>query len=257
MARRLTRKEIVQEDQIYTILSRVSNWVIGNRFQLLIGVMGLVLILLGTYLWQNYRTNSTLEMQGLFAEALDTYHASVKSPSSESDTSSKGEDQEPPTEYRFESEEERRLAASEAFMSISTAYPDTRLGFFSRYYLGLIHRQNKNTEEANQQLIWVIENSNDKDVRNFSRSALASIALDQENHEEALIHLQQILEEPTPQFPEQIVLMRIAKSHKALGNIDKALEHYKKITSEYPASSHATKAQDQIELLEPSIPPEV
>ena len=101
-----------------------------------------------------------------------------------------------------------------------------------------------------------MDNSGDSDVRNLSRNVLANIALGEENHEEALTYLQQLLGDPTPQVLAQTVLMRIARTHEALGNVDQALENYRKITNDYPTSSQAEEAQSEIDRLEPAPVPE-
>lgn len=258
MARRLTRKEIVQEDRIYSVLSGLSQWAVVNRTPLVMGSGIVVVSLLGFYLWQGYRESSNQEAQKLFAEALDTYHAPVKELAPDPDSESDGQDQPPapPPEYRFDTVAERRDAAEMAFEKISDGYSGTRLGFFSRYYLGLIGRQNEDAGAARQHLKWVVDNSGDSDVRNLSRNVLADIALGEEKHEEALTYLQQLLGDPTPQVPEQTVLMRLARTHEALGNIEQALENYRKITNDYPTSSQADEAQSEIDRLEPDPVPE-
>ena len=260
MARRLTRKEIVQEDRIYSVLSGFSQWAVVNRTPLVVGSGIVVLSLLGFYLWQGYQESANQEAQKLFAEALDTYHAPVRElnpePDSEPGAENPNQPPEPPPVYRFETVAERRAAAELAFEKISDDYSGTRIGFFSRYYLGLIGRHNDDTSKARQHLRWVVDNSGDSDVRNLSRNVLADIALGEENHEEALTHLQQLLGDPTPQVPEQTVLMRIARTHEALGNVEQALENYRKITNDYPTSSQAGEAQSEIDRLEPDPVPE-
>ena len=260
MARRLTRREIVQEDRIYSVLSGISQWAVGNRTQLVVGSGIVVVSLLGFYLWQGYRESSNQEAQGLFAEALDTYHAPVKElnpePGSEPAAENQNQPLEPPPVYRFETVAERRAASEAAFERISDDYSGTRIGFFSRYYLALIERQSEDAGKARQHLRWVVDNSGDSDVRNLSRNVLADIALGEENHQEALTYLQQLLGDPTPQVPEQTVLMRIARTHEALGNIEQALENYKKITNDFPTSTQAEEAQSEIDRLEPAPAPE-
>ena len=260
MARRLTRREIVQEDRIYSVLSGVSQWAVLNRTPLVVGSGIVVVSLLGFYLWQGYRESSNQEAQKLFAEALETYHAPVKElnpePGAESEGENRNQPQPPLPEYRFDTVAERRAAAEAAFEKVSDDYSNTRIGFFSRYYLGLIERQSEDAGKARQHLQWIVENSGDSDVRNLSRNVLADLALGEENHQEALTYLQQLLGDPTPQVPEQTVLMRIARTHEALGNIEQALENYKKITNDYPTSSQAEEAQSEIDRLEPAPVPE-
>jgi len=68
----LTRKEIVQEDRIYSVLSGISQWAVVNRTPLVVGSGIVVASLLGFYVWQGYQDSANQEAQKLFAEALDT-----------------------------------------------------------------------------------------------------------------------------------------------------------------------------------------
>ena len=68
--KRLTRREIVQEDKIRASLTRIYEWIVRNS-RLLIASVGLLLItILGSYVWKSYQQNRFAELQIEFAEAL-------------------------------------------------------------------------------------------------------------------------------------------------------------------------------------------
>jgi hypothetical protein len=76
-AKKLTRKEIVQQDVIRKTLTDTSNWAISN-FKLLVGALVVVLATTaGVILWQQYSGSRQAQLQAAFADALEIYHAPV------------------------------------------------------------------------------------------------------------------------------------------------------------------------------------
>ena len=265
--KRLTRKEIVQEDRIYARLSQLSQWVLRNRSYLAAAAVILVLVIIGLWALQGHREGQAAETQGLFSDALELYHATIDKVEEKGEEKGEGEEggeksaeekaqaraQElANSRYRFQSEQERSQKAEEAFLQLVQEYPDSQLGVLSRYYLGLIARQTGRSEEAKENLAWVIDNADAVETKNLARNALAQIVLGEGSLKEASDLLEQMVEEPSPNYPQQVILMSLAESYEKAGNLDKAIEQYKKITSEYPTSQQSQEAQSRIDELEDS-----
>ena len=75
--KRLSRKEIVQEDRIHARLSQISQWVLRNRNYLAAAAVVLVVVIVGLWALQGYRAGQAAETQGLFSDALELYHATI------------------------------------------------------------------------------------------------------------------------------------------------------------------------------------
>ena len=265
--KRLTRKQIVQEDRIYARLSQVSQWALRNRIYLAAGVIILVVGIVGFWALQGYRESQVAETQGLFTDALELYHATIDEVKEEAE--GEGEKEKSAEEkaqaraqelannrYRFQSEQERSQKAEEAFVQLVEEYPDSQLGVLSRYYLALIAHQTDRSAEAKESLTWVIDNADALETKNLARNAMAQIVLGEGNPKEAADLLEQMLGEPSPNYPLQIILMNLGKSYEKAGNQDKAMEQYRKITSEYPASQQSQEAQSRIDELEDTKAPD-
>ena len=267
--KRLTRKEIVQEDRIHARLSQVSQWALRNRSYLAAAAVILVVVIVGFWALQGYREGQAAETQGLFSDALELYHATIDKVEEKGEEKVEGEEKaegEKSAEekaqaraqelansrYRFQSEQERNQKAQEAFLQLAQEYPNSQLGILSRYYLALIARQTDRIEEAKESLGWVIDNTDAVETKNLARNALVQIVLGEGNAKEAAGLLERMMEEPSPNYPQQIILMSLAESYEKAGNLDKAIEHYKKITSEYPTSQQSQEAQSRIDELEDS-----
>ncbi len=269
--KRLSRKEIVQEDRIHARLSQISQWVLRNRNYLAAAAVVLVVVIVGLWALQGYRAGQAAETQGLFSDALELYHATIDKVEEKSEEKVEGEEKvEKSAEekaqaraqelannrYRFQSDQERIQKAEKAFLQLVQEHPDSQLGVLSRYYLALIARQTDRIEEAKEGLLWVIDNADAADTKNLSRNALAQILLGEGSAKEAADLLEQMVEEPSPNYPQQIILMSLGQSYEKAGNRDKAIEQYRKITSEFPTSQQSQEAQSRIDELEDSKAPD-
>jgi predicted negative regulator of RcsB-dependent stress response len=217
VAKRLTRREIVQEDKIQATLSKIYEWSSQNRSFLITFFAIFLLSLLGSYFWQNYQLDRSEEIQVQFGEALKIYHAPVVE-----DTA---EDSEEPIifdEYIFETDEERLEKALESFTAVGEDYPGTHLGLLARYYIGLIK------QEMGQM----------------------GIAESQDDPQRATQLLEAILQENSASFPTDALLLRLAQNYEAAGNAEKAMELYRKLTTEYPTSDYSQEARLRLDQLE-------
>jgi tetratricopeptide (TPR) repeat protein len=241
----LTRREIVQQDRIELALSGIYNWCSQNR-SLLIGILAVfVLTIAGSSTWQYYQGQSSQDLQNRFRETLDLYHAPV------------GQAAEQPLpentaviEYRFETDQERLEETLAAFAELAEDSPGSQLGILSRYYTGMIKQQLEQTQEAEDDLNFVIQNAPEPEMQNLARSHLARIAQSQEDREKATTLLEQILIDESDAFPKSIVLMELAQTYEAAGNADEALRYYRRLTVEYPDSVNIELAKTHINQLE-------
>jgi len=244
-AKRLTRREIVQEDKIQALLSGIFGWSAANR-SLLATFFGIFLLsILGSYLWQNYQGNRSEELQVQFAEALEIYHAPV----SEAFTGV-NEDQTVPSAFQFQFDQERRVEALGQFRTIAEDYPSTDLGLLARYYTALIKQEMGQTEQAEGDLTFVMEYSSQPQIKNLARHLLARLAESNNDRQRATALLEEILLETTGFFPMDTILLQLAQTHEAAGNAQEAVEFYQRLTTEYPTSVYLQEAQIHLEQLE-------
>ena len=244
-AKRLTRREIVQEDKIQAALSGIYKWSSQNRSLLIAFFAIFLLSILGSYFWQNYQSDRSEEIQVQFGEALKIYHAPV--------VEETAEDSEDPIifdEYIFATDEERREKALEGFTAVVEDAPGTHLGLLARYYRGLIKQEMGQMGTAEEELNFVVQNSVEPQTRNLARHLLAGIAESQDDHQRATQLLEEILFEDTASFPKDTILLRLAQNHEAAGNAEEALKLYTRLTTEYPTSDDSQEAQRRLDQLE-------
>ena len=83
-----------------------------------------------------------------------------------------------------------------------------------------IEHQTDRSEKAKENLAWVIDNADAIATKNLARNALAQIVLGEGRPEESADLLEQMVEEPSPNYPQQIILMSLAESYEKAGNLD-------------------------------------
>ena len=244
-AKRLTRREIVQEDKIQAVLSGIYGWSAENRFTLATFFGIFLLSILGSYLWQNYQGSRTEEIQFKFAEALEIYHAPVSE-----ETTGVSEDQTIPSAYQFQFDQERRVEALGHFRTIAEDYPNTDLGLLARYYTALIKQEMGQTEQAEGDLTFVMEHASQPQIKNLARHLLARLAESNNDRQRARALLEEILQEATGFFPKDTILLQLAQNHEAAGNAQEAVEFYQRLATEYPTSVYSQEARLHLEQLE-------
>lgn len=248
-AKRLTRKEIVQEDAIRKTLTETSSWLFKNLNYILGAVGFVVLMALVSLLWNSYQKSRDAEAQLAFSDAMERFHAPVDE-ADQADSTDDPNTLDQQTKYRFTTNQERFGESLEAFKTVADDYPRLWLGGMSRYYAGLSLVKLGRTEEAKLELQKTIDESSWVDVKNLARNALAQVAVDENDYERAAELYEQIVEEPSANLPSDLALIRLARNLELVGKTDEALTRYRQVTSEYAGSPSATAAQNEVRRLE-------
>lgn len=242
--KRLTRKEIVQEDRIHATLSSVWDWAARNSTWIVVALGVFILAIVGSYFWQYYQKRADEGVQKQLGEALEIHHAPVG-------TAQNADGNAVSTRYRFKSAEERHRKALEKFNAIAQEHSSTQVGTLARYYVALNKQELGQKEEARKILAEVSEQADDVEIKNLARYALAGQAKVDQNHAEAIRRFKEILDAPASNFPKQTVLLELAQTYEARGNTEEALKTYRKITVDYPGTEYSRQAQDRLTQLEP------
>ncbi len=244
--KRLTRKEIVQEDQIHSTLTTVYEWGAQNSKLLVIVLVVAAMGFVGSYVWQNYRQGRDVAVQKQFADALEVYHAPL-----ENDVKANPGDT-APSKYVFQNEKERSEKALSKFSEMAKQYPGTELGQYASYYVAICQSDLGKKEEAEKELTTLAGRARQPLLRSLTRSYLAQLYEASGNHGEAIKYLNQIVDDDAGMFPKQTALMAVARNYEAQGKIAEAVKYYKRVTSEYPASADSREAQMKVDQLDTS-----
>ncbi len=238
--RHLTRKEIIHEDKIHSVLSRSVEWFSDNSRSLTIAAALILVAVGGYYLW-NYLSRSAGErLQAQFGDALAVYSAPAGTERTAADPQSK---------YSFASAEERHKKALAEFSKIADDSPRSDIGQFARYYVALNQHKLGRTSEARKTLQALLEDSNEPTVKNLAANYLAQLSEAEKNNKQAVEYLTKAMQDSTPGFPKSTLLMRLAENYEAMGQPQEAAKHYKRIVTEFPDSLDAQQAKAKIDAL--------
>ena len=215
-AKRLTRKEMVRQDAIQQTLTETSGWLVRNLSYILAAVAIVLVSLIAAYLWTSYQQSVETELQTKFSDALAKFHATITEEVLE-DAADIQTTQTPKTKYEFATAQERSEKALAAFEELSEEYSGLRLGSLSQYYMGLSMIDLEKLDEAKTVLSSLVSDSEFPDITNLARNSLVQLAVSEGSQQEAIRLLKEILDEPSLNFPEQLVLMRLAQSYEAVG----------------------------------------
>jgi tetratricopeptide (TPR) repeat protein len=250
VAKRLTRKEIVQEDAIRKTLTETSGWLFRNINYILM-VAGLIIVIaLTAFVWKTYQDSRDAEAQIAFSDALERFHAPVDEEDQANDPAQDPNVPDQQTKYRFTTSQERYEESLEAFRTVADDYSSFWLGEMSRYYAGLSLIKLDRAEDAKQELQKAIDEASWADVKNLARNALAQVAVAENNYEQAVQLYEQIVAEPSANLPVDMALLRLARNLELTGKRQEALSRYRQVTSEHAGSPSATAAQTEVRRLE-------
>ena len=257
-SKRLTRKEIVHKDPIQVALETTSSWMVNNRILLVSGLVIICLAILAAYGWNNYTFSRNNKVQTAFAEGLEIYHGTVAPDKTEEAAEPAGElngeesaAEAPEMTYDFSSDKERLDKSLESFQMTADEYQGTKIGDLARYYTALCYVDLGDAEKAESILQGVINDTDYADVRNLARNSAGQLASSAHDINKAIALLDQIVEEPSDNYPVQFTLMNLAMLHEANGNKELALATYQRVATEFADTPLAAEAKTKITSLDP------
>ena len=239
----LTRKEIVREDKIHWALAGTYDWFSNNARLVLIAVGVVAVGLGGAFLWQYLSRSNSAKLQIQYGEALEMFSTPVGAAAQPAPDVT-------PSRYKFATTAERNQKSLAEFQKIAEDSPRSDVGQYAKYYVALIQHQQGQTAQAKKQLEELIADGRQPMIRNLARNLLAQISEGEKNNQQTVTLLKQILDDATPGFPKQNVLMRLGQSYEALGAKDEAVKQYKRIVTEYPNSQESAEAQTKLDALQ-------
>lgn len=249
---------MVHKDPIRIALEGTSSWIVKNRILLVAGLAILCLAILAGYGWNNYSSSRHNKMQAAFAEGLELYHGTIEPEKAAEapipDVQADGEEAAAEAQeitYDFSSDSERLKKSLESFQQTADEYQGTKIGDLARYYTAICYVDIGDDEKAEVILQEVINESEFTDVKNLARNSAGQLASADNNIDQAITFLEQIVEEPSDNYPAQFTLMNLALLHEANGNTEMALSTYQRVATEYAETSSAAEAKTKISSLDP------
>ncbi len=217
---RYTRHELKQDKFAATAAEAVHE-VVEHRSGIIqmVAILVVVGLLAGGIVWYvNSRGEQATDALG---RALVIYNAPVVPPGTPDQGSM----------TTFNTDQERLIAAKDAFYAISDQYGWTESGQYARYLAGLTEKELGNDKVAEDQLR-ALANSRRKELAALSKYALASVYRGEKRDSDAINLLQTLIDHPTSSVPKPTAQFALADIYVSEQQPDKAKVIYDQVAKD-------------------------
>ena len=236
MAQHISRKELKKDEVRETIAHGAEAVLSHQRATTYILAVAVVIAAL-VFGWRAYAERQTAKGAAALDEALKVFNA----PSAT--------DMAPPQpgQLTFPSDHAKFTAALPKLEDVAKKYPRTRPGQLAHYYAGLSFDRLGQENQAKEQL-QAAASGGDADYASLARFQIAQIEDKTGQPDEALKIYQQLMAKPTVLVSKPVVMLALAQ-HYRQKNPAEAAKLYGQIKSEYPDTSLAQQADQELALL--------
>lgn len=236
MAKHISRQEL-KTDQVQEALSHGAEAVLSHRTALIYVVVAAAVVASAIFGWRFYAQRQSVKAEAGFNDAMQVYQALVVAP---------GQPPEP-NQITYSDASKKFQDALKKFQAVTQQYPRTRPGQLSQYYSALCEEHLNQTSQAIRDLT-EIKNGSDPDFAAMARFELAEICDQTGKPDQAVQLYNELLAHPSVLVPKPIVLLALA-GHYRQSNPAQAAKFYLEVKTEYPDSSAADEADQQLALL--------
>lgn len=222
--KKLSRKELVQQDEITNWLEDSATWVVDHPRPLLWGIAAVIVVVIAATGWTLYARSRNESAQTALGSLIRTYHDLTT----------------------FESDEARYQETLIEAAAVEDSYGSLRAGRIARYYEALAHEGLGEMDEA----ILVLEElsaSSDPTIRPIARFALGQAYKEQGDFDRAIGTYQELLE--SGEYSAPAVLFQLGELQEAADRPNEAESYYESLVAEHPGSVYEDQAQRALKRL--------
>lgn len=236
MAKHISRQEL-KTDQVQEALSHGAEAVLSHKKSLILVIVIAAIIAGAIFGWRFYSQRQSVKAEAEFNDGLAIYEALVVGPGQPPQ----------PNEITYSDASKKFQDALVKFQQVVRQYGNTRSGQLARYYSALCEEHlGKNTQAIKD--LTDIENGSDHDFAAMARFELAQIYDQMGKPHEAVLLYNELLSNPSVLVPKPIILLALADHYKQ-SNPAQAAKFYNEVKTEYPGTSAADNADQQLALL--------
>lgn len=237
-----TERHQLKQDKFVSTLHDTYATIEANRRRLTAALVAIVLLILagGGYVW--WQRQRDARASGLLAEALVVSEAPVAPVATTGDN--------PPPPGSYPTERAKLEAALPKFLAAAEAYPKTGPGLAARYQAASALVALGRDEDAATRYQEVIDLAGDGVYGRMARLGLAEVRVRQQQYEPAINTYKELSLNTSGELPVDGILMQLGRAYALAGRKPEAVQSFKRITEEFPASPYAADARRELEALE-------
>ncbi len=237
MAQHISRREL-KKDEVRDTIAHGAEAVLSHQqatTYVLVAAVIIAALILG---WRAYSEKQTAKGAAALDDAMKIFDApSGVQPGAPPQ----------PGEPFYINDQAKFTAAVQKFQDVAKKYRRTRPGQLANYYAGLCFDRLGKENEAKQYL-QAAASGGDADYASMARFQLAQINDKTGQSDEALKIYQQLMAKPTVLVPKPVVMLALAE-HYRQKNPAEAAKLYAQIKSDYPHTTLADQADQELALL--------
>lgn len=236
MAQHILRKDLKKDEIRETFVHGVET--VASHQQFLGAVVIAALIVgLAYFGWGSYSKRQTAKAAAALGDGMKIFQARIRAAS----------DPEQPGDISYVDEKNKYGDGEKKFLQVANQYGRTRPGQIARYYAGLCEIQLKKYADAERNLK-MLESSGDESLAALARFQLAGVYDQEGKATQAADLYKQLIDKPTIFVPKPLVLLTLA-DHYRQSDPAQATKLYTQIKQEFPDTSAADKADEDLQLL--------
>jgi tetratricopeptide (TPR) repeat protein len=220
---KMSRKELVETDQITSRLEQSAMWVIDHPRPFIWGIAGVVGTIAVVAGWSLYASGRHEQAQLALGAVIRTFHNAAG----------------------FESEEARYQATLEEAVRVEEAFGG-RAGQIARYYAALSHEALGDTGET-VRILEELAGSGHPTIRPPARFALGQTYTKEEQFDRAIEVYRTLLD--SGEYASPPILFELAGLSEAAGRAAEALDFYESLMRDYPDSVYQPEAERAVKRL--------
>ena len=226
MARRITRKQLKQNDEFVSTMDVVVEWLSDNWRPIagaLAGICIIAIIWWAVGLWSESRSDDAAYA---LAQAVETY---------EGDQAGGG------------LEPAGDAAAAEAELrEVIADYGSTDQADMARIYLARIHFDRDEMDEARDLLVGLAERHRDDAIGRIATLDLIHLRIASGQATEVAAELEAMVVGSNPSLPRDVALYELGKLYLAEQRPEQASEYFQKLVDEFPESPYNNLARQRL-----------
>ena len=226
----ISRKEL-KSDEFVSGMDAAYEYFLQHRDRIIVLAVVVAVVAgvgYGIYTWRSARNRSAAAM---LAQGINTLHTPLLSSGTPSGTST------------FANTATRATAAAKQFQAVIDQYGSTESGQLANFYLGLA-QVDENSPEATKTLETAAA-SGDSTVAAAAKHALANLDIAAGKLPEAHALLLELTHQDSALLPRSVALIELADLDRTY-NPKEAAQFYRQLQTDYPSTSIAQQAQQQL-----------
>jgi len=237
LAQHISRKEL-KKDEVRETIAHGAEAVLSHQTATTYILAVAIVIAALVFGWRAYAQRQTARGAAALDDAMKVFNAPTAA-----DLTTPPQ----PGEIVYGNDQAKFTAAVQKFEDVAKKYPRTRPGQLAHYYAGLSFDRLGQENQAKQEL-QAAASGGDGDYASLARFQIAHIDDKIGQADEALKIYQQLMAKPTVLVPKPVVMLALAQ-HYGQKNPAEAAKLYAQIKSEYPDTTLAQQADQELALL--------